>query len=235
MNRPLVGFDGLASAYVWLERLAFGKDLENARFCHLDQLRGCQQVLVLGEGDGRFLARLVRQFPAMRIECMDASSAMLAKAEGRLSAEDRARVNFRQEDALLAEFGTDEYDAVVTLFFLDCFSAEEVAGLIGRIRTALRDDARWLWADFALPQRGWRRWRAQTWLRGLYFFFRIQTALTARQLPPSEVLLQAAGFVLCAEESFQAGLLRSAVWERGGKGLDQRLRSDPGSEASSVV
>jgi cyclopropane fatty-acyl-phospholipid synthase-like methyltransferase len=172
-------------------------------------------VLVLGEGDGRFLAQLVRRFPAMHIECIDASSAMLAKAEGRLSAEDRARVNFRQEDALLAQFGKDKYDAVVTLFFLDCFSAEEVAGLIGRIRTALRDDARWLWADFALPQRGWRRWRAQTWLRGLYFFFRIQTALTARQLPPSEVLLRAAGFVLLAEESFQAGLLRCAVWGRG--------------------
>jgi len=159
MNRSLGGFDGLASAYVWLERLAFGRDLESARFSHLDHLQGCHRVLVLGEGDGRFLAQLVRRFPAMRIECLDASSAMLAKAEGRLSAEDRARVNFRQEDALLAQFGKDEYDAVVTLFFLDCFSAEEVAGLIGRIRTALRDDARWLWADFALPHRGWRRWR----------------------------------------------------------------------------
>jgi len=218
MNRSLGGFDGLASVYVWLERLAFGRDLESARFCHFDQLQGCHRVLVLGEGDGRFLAQLVRRFPAMRIECLDASSAMLAKAEGRLSAEDRARVNFRQEDALLAQFGKDEYDAVVTLFFLDCFSAEEVAELIGRIQVALHDDARWLWADFALPQRGWRRWRAQLWLHGLYFFFRNQTAMTARQLPPSEELLRASGFMLSAEESFQAGLLRSAVWKRGTTG-----------------
>jgi cyclopropane fatty-acyl-phospholipid synthase-like methyltransferase len=218
MNRSLGSFDGLAYAYVWLEHLAFGRDLESARFCHLDQLQGCHRVLVLGEGDGRFLAKLVKRFPKMRIECMDASSAMLARAEGRLSAEDRARVNFRQEDALLAEFGKDNYDAVVTLFFLDCFSAGEVAGLIDRIQVALRDDARWLWADFALPQRGWRRWRAQMWLHGLYFFFRTQTALTARQLPPSEELLRASGFVLSAEKSFQAGLLRSAVWKRGHRG-----------------
>jgi cyclopropane fatty-acyl-phospholipid synthase-like methyltransferase len=232
MNRPLGSFDRLASAYVWLERLAFGRDLENARFCHLDQLRGCQRVLVLGEGDGRFLARLVRQFPAMRIECMDASSAMLARAKGRLNAEDRARVNFRQEDALLAEFGTDKYDAVVTLFFLDCFSAEEVAGLIGRIQVALHDNARWLWADFALPERGWRRWRAQLWLRGLYFFFRNQTAMTARQLPPSEELLRASGFMLSAEESFQAGLLRSAVWKRGPHGKGSQMANPSETPAS---
>jgi len=92
-----------------------------------------------------------------------------------------------------------------------------VAGLIDRIRTALRDDTRWLWADFALPQRGWRRWRAQIWLRVLDFFFRSQTSMTARQLPPSELLLRAAGLELHAELSLQAGLIRSAVWRWRGK------------------
>lgn len=220
MSHSLGSFDRLACIYERLERLAFGRDLETVRFCHLEHLSGCQRVLILGEGDGRFLAKLLRRFPEMSVECMDASSAMLAKAEGRLSTQERVRVNFRHEDALLAEFGADGYDAVVTLFFLDCFSAEEVAALVSRIQIALRDDARWLWADFALPQRGWRRWRAQAWLRGLYFFFRNQTALTTRKLPPTEALLCTAGFVVRAEESFQAGLLRSAVWIRGAKRTD---------------
>jgi cyclopropane fatty-acyl-phospholipid synthase-like methyltransferase len=214
MNRPLGSFDGLASAYVWLERLAFGRDLESARFCHLDHLRSCQRVLVLGEGDGRFLAQLLQRFPNVRVECVDASGAMLAKAKTRLNKEQSARVNFCQVDALSANLGTGVYDAVVTLFFLDCFTAEEVAGLVDRVQIALRDDARWIWADFALPQRGWRSWRAQIWLRVLYFFFRNQTSLTARQLPPTERLLRAAGLELRAEVSLQAGLIRSTVWGR---------------------
>lgn len=219
MNRSLGSFDGLASAYLWLERLAFGKDLENARFCHINHLRGCRRVLILGEGDGRFLAQLVRQFPAVQVDCIDASSAMLAKVESRLRAEDRARVNFRHVDALSADFGTSLYDAVVTLFFLDCFTAEEVAGLVDRVLVALREEACWLWADFALPEHGWRRWRAQVWLRGLYCFFRNQTALTACKLPPTEASLATAGLVLRAENSFQAGLLRSAVWARKDRGI----------------
>lgn len=215
MNNRLGNFDQLASAYEWLERLAFGSDLETARFCHLDHLRGCCRVLVLGEGDGRFLAQLVRRFPNVSIDCLDASGAMLAKAKGRLNADECNRVVFGHEDVLSANFEPGAYDAVVTLFFLDCFSAEEVTRLIDRVKVALRGDACWLWADFALPLRGWRRWRAALWLSVLYFFFRWQTGLSTRRLPPTEGLLRAAGFKLRAEKSLQGNLLRSAVFEQG--------------------
>jgi cyclopropane fatty-acyl-phospholipid synthase-like methyltransferase len=214
MNACLGSFDKLASIYEWLERLAFGSDLEAARYCYLEHLRGCRRVLVLGEGDGRFLVQLVRRFPDAYVDCVDASGAMLAKAKGRLKAEEIKRVTFRQEDARLADFETSAYDAIVTLFFLDCFSAEEAAGLINRVKVALHEDGRWLWADFALPSRGWKRWRAAIWLRGLYMFFRWQTRMSARRLPPMEGLLRAAGFNLRAEKIFQANLLRSAVFER---------------------
>jgi cyclopropane fatty-acyl-phospholipid synthase-like methyltransferase len=214
MNVRPGSFDKLASAYEWLERLAFGSDLETARFCLLDHMQGRRRVLVLGEGDGRFLAQLVRRFPDVRVDCVDASGAMLAKARGRLSAEECNRVTFRQEDARLADFKTGVYDAIVTLFFLDCFSAEEAAGLINRVKVTLHEDGRWLWADFALPSRGWKRWRAAIWLRGLYMFFRWQTGMSARQLPPMEGLLRAAGFNLRAEKSLQEDMLRSAVFDR---------------------
>jgi cyclopropane fatty-acyl-phospholipid synthase-like methyltransferase len=208
------GFDRLASVYRRLEWLAFGSNLETARFCHLDHLRERRHVLLLGEGDGRFLVQLVRRFPHLNVVCMDASAVMLKRAKARLTAAECSRVTFRNEDVLLADFGVSAYDAVVTLFFLDCFTAEELAGLINRVRVALREDACWLCADFALPLHGWRRWRAELWLRGLYLFFRWQTKLTARELPPMERLLCEAGFELRAEESRQSGLLRSAVFGR---------------------
>ena len=207
-------FDRLSGVYRVLEWLAFGADLERTRFGLLDSLRECRRVLVLGEGDGRFLARLVRRFPEISVDCLDSSAGMLARARARLTLEEQARVNFRLHDVRTAELGTGNFDAVVTLFFLDCFTEAEVTTLVARITTALRPDARWLWADFALPARGWRRWRAQVWVGGLYGFFRWQTELTARRLPPTEALLRAAGFAVCAERSLQAGLLRSAVFTR---------------------
>jgi hypothetical protein len=90
-----------------------------------------------------------------------------------------------------------------------------VAALIERVRAGLRPDARWAWADFAVPPRGWTRWRARATLALLYAFFRWQTGLAARELPPAEEMLQRAGFRLEAEREFQGGLVRSALFSSG--------------------
>lgn len=214
MNAP-ADFDRLARIYHALEWLAFGRDLGRARFCLLDRLAGCRSILVLGEGDGRVLARLVSVASAARIHCFDASPAMLARARARLAPADAARVTFTCGDARTAGFPPGAHDAVVTLFFLDCFAAAEVAALVSRIHAALRPGACWLFADFALPPRGFRRWRARIWLAGLYAFFRWETGLQARALPPSEASIRAAGFSLEAEEERQLGLLRTVLFRSG--------------------
>jgi ubiquinone/menaquinone biosynthesis C-methylase UbiE len=206
-------FDGLARIYRSLEFLAFGRDLERARFCLLERLADCREILVLGEGDGRCLERLVRAAPLARIRCVDASAGMLGRAAARLTDPAvRARVAFEQADALALELPPGRYDAVVTLFFLDCFRPEQVAALVSRVRDSLQPGALWLWADFAWPPRGWRRWQARISLRLLYLFFRWQTGLPARALPPAEEILGAAGFEREAEREFQGGFLRSALF-----------------------
>ncbi len=78
-------FDRLARIYRALEFLAFGGALERARFCFLDRLGGCDDILVLGEGDGRCLERLVGLAPHARIRCVDSSPAMLAVAAARVA------------------------------------------------------------------------------------------------------------------------------------------------------
>jgi hypothetical protein len=98
------------------------------------------------------------------------------------------------------------------LFFLDCFSNAQVAELIGRIRPALAPSAVWLYADFALPPRGWRRLRAQAWLAVMFAFFRWQTGLDSRSLPDAETLLHDGGLRRVGETSWQGGFLRSAVF-----------------------
>ena len=211
MNK-LNGYDPLARVYRLIEFVAFGRALERVRFRHFDRLRNCKRILLLGDGDGRGLALACRLAPDAQIDSVDFSAGMLDRAARRLNPADRRRVNLRQADALTAPFPTGTYDAVTTLFFLDCFSEVQVRALIEHIRPSLTPDALWLYADFALPPCGWARVRAQVWLSLMFAFFRWQTHLATRSLPPSETLLHTAGFHLVAETSWQGGFLRSVVF-----------------------
>lgn len=206
-------FDRLAGIYRALEYIAFGRDLERARFVHLDRLSESRSILVLGEGDGRCLERLVSAAPHARIDCMDFSPAMLACAARRIADHEAVqRITFRQADLVTADLPAAQYDAVITFFFLDCFTEPQAEAVMARIRASLRPGALWLWADFALPERGWARWRARVWLAGLYAYFRWQTGLSARELPPVERYFSKNGLVGLAGRTWQCGLVRSEVW-----------------------
>lgn len=217
---PRASFDRLAGVYRALEYLAFGRDLERARFGLLGRLRDCEAILVLGEGDGRCLAQLVRAAPRARIHCVDASAAMLARAAARAQGAGAAeRVTFQCADIFQAELPPGAYDAAVTLFFLDCFSPEQTGEIVRRVQRSLRPGAGWLFADFVLPPRGLARLRARLWLRGLYLFFRWQTGLRTRALPPAEEILRAAGFRPEAVRDYQWGLVRSTFMSQPGSRL----------------
>ena len=208
------GYDQLARPYRLIEFLAYGRALERARFHHFNYLRDRRHILLLGDGDGRGLALACRLAPAARITSLDFSAGMLDRARRRLAPADRGRVTFLHADALAAEFPAGAYDAVTTLFFLDCFSDEQVRGFIERLRPALTPDALWLHADFALPPRGWPRLRARMWLACMFAFFRWQTGLATRALPPSENLLRAAGFNRIAHTEWQGGFIMSSVFSQ---------------------
>jgi ubiquinone/menaquinone biosynthesis C-methylase UbiE len=215
MKSSAARFDPLARVYHALEILAFGGDLARARFQFLDQLAGRRSILILGEGDGRCLARLLPLAPAARIHCVDASPAMLARAAARIAGQPgRERVTWECADALAVNLPAAHYDAVITLFFLDCFDSGPAAGLVTRIQAALQPGAVWLFADFVLPERGLARLRARVWLTVLYAFFRWSTGLRTRELPPSESLILTAGFRRQSVVDFQHGLLRSALFNR---------------------
>lgn len=206
-------FDRLAGIYRGLEYFAFGCDLERVRFVHLDWLKECRSILVLGEGDGRCLEQLVSVARKARIDCLDFSPGMLASAARKISGKEaEKRVTFRQADLLTADLPPAQYDAVVTFFFLDCFTGPEARDIMARIQASLRPGALWLWADFVMPANGWARWRARAWLTVLYAYFRWQTGLAARELPPVSRYFSENGFVGLAERTWQCGLVRSEVW-----------------------
>jgi ubiquinone/menaquinone biosynthesis C-methylase UbiE len=197
-----------------MERLTFGGALQRARTAHVDALATCREVLLLGDGDGRFLARALAAAPHARFHSIDASAAMLVLARERVAPHDRARVTFQHADVLDVALPAAHYDAVVTLFFLDCFTPEETARVVARVADAATLDAIWLFADFATPDRGVARPLARVLVSGLYAFFRWRTGITARHLPDSEREIIAHGFAATATQASAFGLLRSVCFRR---------------------
>ncbi len=212
MSRANAGFGRMAPWYRALEFLAFGGDLERARFAYLGRLSGCSDILLLGEGDGRCAARLAELAPQARILCVDSSPGMIESARRRVG--DNPRVAFACADARTFTPEPGRFDAVATLFLLDCFDAGDVATIVGRVGTALRPGAPWLFADFVLPARGFARARARAWLLVLYTFFRWETGLAVSSLPPSVEILCRAGWKVEETRDLQRGLVRTALLRR---------------------
>lgn len=215
MNRP-ASFDRLAHAYRALETVTFGGLLHWCRTAHLDRLGDRTRALVLGDGNGRFLANLLRAHPALRVDSIDASAEMVRAAQLRVRAIPGAegRVRFAVADARSDPFPDSGYDLVVTNFFLDCFRPNELARIVARAADACGPGALWVDGDFRLPASGLARTAARAALAGMYAFFRVMTRLSANRLTDPAPLLTAAGFELQSEESRLRGFLSSRLWAR---------------------
>jgi ubiquinone/menaquinone biosynthesis C-methylase UbiE len=207
-----MNIDRLARWYRWIEYAAFGRALERRRFAFLHRLATARRVLILGEGDGRTLERLLALAPQARIDVVELSIEMIALAQSRVAIQDRVR--FLQQDALSSSWPERHYNAVVTCFFLDCFAESQARSLIHGLAAAMAPGAVWLVSEFAVPPHGWRKLHAKLWLSTMYRFFKITTGLQTHTLPPYERLLSEAGMQRTESEHERAGMMVSEVWEK---------------------
>src|SRR5579863_4397150 len=169
---PAPNFDRLVQVYRWMELVSFGPALWRCRCHFLGEIHACRRALVLGDGDGRFTARLLEVNRAVQIDAVDASPAMLRALLDRAGLE-RERVRTHCADVRLWEPGGLGYDLVVSHFFLDCLTTDEVAALAQRLRASLAPQAQWLISEFAVPENRFGRLVATPLVRGLYGAFRV--------------------------------------------------------------
>jgi SAM-dependent methyltransferase len=210
-----MSFDRLAPYYTWMEILLAGDRLQHCRTAWLDQLAGCNDILIAGVGHGHFLAACAKRFPNARITSVDASAAMLRHARQRGVA---AGARLEQLDFVHATLPgwnppPQAFDAIVTHFFLDCFAPQELAPVVASLAKSARANAVWLLSDFAVPPRGLARHRARAVHALMYAFFRRLTDVRARAVTDPDPFLTAAGFRLAGRKSAEWGLLRADRWE----------------------
>jgi SAM-dependent methyltransferase len=209
------GFDRIARLYRPMEYLSFGPLLERCRLYHLLALGNCRRALVIGDGDGRFLAKLLTANPHLFADAVDSSPAMLRLLEtraARVRARDRLITTCR--DARIFEPCGARYDLVCTHFFLDCLTESEADHLIARLGQHLAPDAQWLVSEFEVPAGPIRAWLARRVISALYAAFRILTGLAVSEIPPWPAILARHGFERKASRTFLGGLLVSELWQQ---------------------
>lgn len=207
-------FDRVAPLYRWMEHLSFGRSLERCRNHFLTQLSECHRALLLGDGDGRFLARLLAANPGLCADAVDSSATMLRLLERRADASVLdAGIRLRTHHSSALNFKPDRtYDLIVTHFFLDCLTQPEVNILACDVACHVRLGGRWVVSEFHIPD-GAMHWPAAAIVGALYLAFRLLTGLQITALPDYAAALNAAGFTRIAHSRSLGGLLSSELWE----------------------
>lgn len=206
-----MSFDRLAPFYRAMEFVTAGGKLQRCRTAFLGEIPVPRKILIAGEGHGRFLPECVRRFPDARIVVVDSSAKMLEIARRKVASD---RVEFVQADLLELIGPSSEFDLIVTHFFLDCFTAEELPLVIRKLARMASPAADWLLADFEIAATGVPRWRSRIIVGTLYRFFRIVTGLRTDSLVAPDEEIQKAGFTRHRRETYDWGLLKSEWWRR---------------------
>ena len=215
--------DPLARWYRWLEYAGFGRALERRRLEFLPRLVHARKVLVLGEGDGRFLAALLQVNRAAEVDYVDGSGEMLALARRRAQIVEGTgtgeipRVRFHCGDAAtwLGARTPGGYDAICTHFFLDCFAQDQLEPLVHGIARHASAAACWIVSEFRYPNAGLAKFWGRVFIRMLYGFFRWCTGLRVQRLPEHGRGIAATGFRRTQRVVAGGGILTSELWERG--------------------
>lgn len=205
-------FDPVARIYRWAEYILLGPFLQRARTYFLDQLPTLRHALVLGDGDGRFLASLLHRQTALHAISIDTSQKMLSLLSHRCRSE-ASRVQTLHTSALTFT-PSDDTDLIATHFFLDCLTQMELDSLTRNFSAHLRPGTLWLLSDFGQPAPRLLRPFAAIYIRTLYIAFRILTGLRVRHLPDPQTSLKNAGFECLGRRSICFGFIYAEMWRK---------------------
>jgi ubiquinone/menaquinone biosynthesis C-methylase UbiE len=192
----------VARFYPVLERCVFGFHLENARQAFFESVVGSESILLVGEGNGRFLKSLLARKTAGCICVVDKSPVMIRLAKERIAV--RGTTDLKLVEADIRCYAPEHtFDCIVTHFFIDQFNPPAQQAIIERFTKWTADNAVWVNVDFIPPRT--LRGRALMWLQ--YAFFRIMTRIEARCCRDESTLAAQNGWSVFENLSFLSGFV----------------------------
>lgn len=204
-----MSFDFIAPIYDKLSQLVFGRALLNAQQAAWWQVPPERDVLILGGGTGTLLPRFLHDKRPRRVLYLEASAAMLQRAQQTVAPP--SPVEFRHGTEALLE-PTDQFDAILLPFVLDLYpDATLQTQLVPRLLAALRPNGALYISDFGQP----RTWPQRAIMTTMLLFFRAVARIPVQRLPDWPTVLTQLGLVEQQSQTFRGGQLRAGRWVRG--------------------
>jgi ubiquinone/menaquinone biosynthesis C-methylase UbiE len=196
-------FDLIASSYPLLEQIIFGSTLSRSRKLFAGRVTEGNNILLIGEGNGRFLLEIVKQTSSASFTVVDSSAKMLAAAARRIETIDRcARIELIHADILEWKSPAAHFDRIVTHFFLDLFTPDQISRIVEKISRLATKDTLWINIDFTSAGQRLRQ-RLLMWAQ--YRFFRIAAGIEAPRLFDSLPYIRQAGWEILERRSLESG------------------------------
>ena len=202
-------FDLVAPIYPALERLVFGVRLDDARQAFFKEALEADRVLLVGEGNGRFLKSLIARKRTGCICVVEKSRVMIHLAKNRAGESGEIGLQFVEADFRLYRPG-QEFDSVVTHFFLDMFTPASQLAIIEKMTEFVAKGGTWINVDF-VPARTLRG-GILMWLQ--YRFFRVVSRIESKRCFDESEAAAAAGWTVAEAISYLGGLVLAKRYRR---------------------
>jgi ubiquinone/menaquinone biosynthesis C-methylase UbiE len=199
----------VARFYPALERLVFGARLDLARNAFLIRIIRAHHLLLVGEGNGRFLESVIGLKNSGSIKVVEKRSEMIRLARRRLGVSRKVALQFIEADIRQSEPGR-EFDCVVTHFFLDQFNPTSQLAIAEKFARLTSQNGTWINVDFR-PARTVGG-NVLMWLQ--YTFFRLMWRIEAKQCFDESPSAAGAGWVIEETIPFLGGLVLARRYQK---------------------
>jgi tRNA (cmo5U34)-methyltransferase len=203
----LNGFDRIALVYDLLARLVFGRSIINSQKFFLNKIEDHHNVLILGGGSGWLLAELLTIKPECKVWYIEASEKMIDLSQKKVDSKSSIHFIHGTEADIPSSI---KYDVVISNFYLDLFTDEQLTDVTHKIISSLSPGSQWIATDFVERNKGWQK----LLLKLMYYFFRIICHIGSRKLPQWNKAILASGIKKIESRLFYDGFIETALYQR---------------------
>ncbi len=199
-------FNLIAPVYDILSKTIFGNTISTAQKSHLDKIEATKLIVIVGGGSGKILHDLDQLGLELDVFYVELSGTMLDRAKTMTLK--NIHVDFVCADALHTDIPV--CDIVITNFFLDVFTEQNLNNIMKKLDAVLRPEGIWLCTDFLRTGKFYN----DTLIRVMYLFFRLTANLEGDRLCDFEMKFKEIGFQNISSKTYSNGMIMSTCYKR---------------------
>ena len=200
----MTNFNKITPFYDGLVKLFFGDSIQSATNYYLDLIPANSKILILGGGTGQLLDELNRFASGSDVTYVDTSQRMLEQAK--LRNYENLSVKYLCQSAFEVE--QEQFDVIITPFFLDLFTNTELQVLSSRLGGFLSKGGYWLFSDFVDSG----KIHQKLFIRFLYLLFNFACGVKSTKLPDYGIVFGNDVFSLISDRLSSRGLITSRIY-----------------------